>query len=151
MKQNEGLQVEVLTLQDNLRHMVAGFNNTTSDFPMSNELASKIAEFYKCDCLDKFFDLLGPEELTLKGIIYFYLQAFQTAAALVDAHFSPAFEALRKVGCLDSLEGPVMNVLRKAFQTRHLGIAAQIIQQKQLENQALAIIDALGISCTDRE
>lgn len=63
--------------------MVAGFNNTTSDFPMNNELAAKIAEFYKYDCLDKFFDLLGPEELTLKGIIYFYLQSFQVAAALV--------------------------------------------------------------------
>ncbi len=41
--------------------MVAGFNNTTSEFPMNNELASKIAEFYKYECLDKFFDLLGPE------------------------------------------------------------------------------------------
>lgn len=50
---------------------------------MNNELAAKIAEFYKYDCLDKFFDLLGPEELTLKGIIYFYLQSFQVAAALV--------------------------------------------------------------------
>ena len=77
----------MLALQNNLRHMVAGFNNTTSDFPMSNELAAKIAEFYKYDCLDKFFDLLGPEELTLKGIIYFYLQSFQVAAALVEAHF----------------------------------------------------------------
>jgi hypothetical protein len=149
-KQNEGLQMEVLALQNSLRHMVAGFNNTTSDFPMSNELASKIAEFYKCDCLDKFFDLLGPEELTLKGIIYFYLQAFQTAAALVEAHFAPALEAVRQVGCLDSLEGPVMNVLRKAFQTRHLSIATQIAKPEQLEQHAETIIDALGISCTER-
>jgi FtsZ-binding cell division protein ZapB len=35
-KQNEELQQEVLTLQNNLRHMVAGFNNTTSQFPMMN-------------------------------------------------------------------------------------------------------------------
>jgi hypothetical protein len=83
VKQNEGLQLEVLALQNSLRHTVAGFNNTTSDFPMANELASKIAQFYKCECLDKFFDLLAPEEFTLKGVIYFYLQTFQAAAALV--------------------------------------------------------------------
>jgi hypothetical protein len=90
LRLNEGLQQEVLALQHSLRHMVAGFNNTSSDFPMANELAAKVAEFYKYDCLDKFFDLLGPEELTLKGIIYFYLQAFQSMDALVDRHFQPA-------------------------------------------------------------
>lgn len=36
VKHNEGLQTEVLSLQNSLRHMVAGFNNTTSDFPMNN-------------------------------------------------------------------------------------------------------------------
>lgn len=93
---------------------------------MSNELAAKIAQFYKCECLDKFFDLLAPEELTLKGVIYFYLQAFQAAAGLVDKHFAPAFDSLKQVGCLETLEGPLMNVLRKAFQTRHLSIVDQI-------------------------
>lgn len=123
----------MLALQNNLRHMVAGFNNTTSDFPMNNELAAKIAEFYKYDCLDKFFDLLGPEELTLKGIIYFYLQSFQVAAALVDAHFEPALSQLKSVGCLESLEGPVLNVLRKAFQSRHRHIVPLIAKEEVLE------------------
>jgi len=59
-KENEQLQKEVMNLQNSLRHMVAGFNNTTSSFPMTNELTTKISEFYKYECLDTFFDLLGP-------------------------------------------------------------------------------------------
>lgn len=58
---------------------------------MSNELSSKISEFYKYDCLDKFFDLLGPEELTLKGIIYFYMHTFQLSSSIVDEYFNPLF------------------------------------------------------------
>lgn len=125
-KQNEALQQEVLGLQNNLRHMVAGFNNTSSEFPMANELACKLAEFYKYDCLDIFFDLLGPEELTLKGIIYFYLQAFQGINIIIDAHFKEALDKLKEVGCLSSLEGPIMNVIRKAFQTNHRAIVGCI-------------------------
>jgi hypothetical protein len=34
-----------------------------------------------------FFDVLGPEELTLKGVIYFFMQAFAAASAMVDEHF----------------------------------------------------------------
>jgi hypothetical protein len=121
-RQNEELQREVGSLQVSLRHAVAGFSNSSSSFPMGQELVAKVAEFYKYDCLDAFFDLLVPEELTLKGIIYFYFQTFTCAAALVDRHFQPALAALTQAGCLSSLDGPVMNVLRKAFQTRHLQI-----------------------------
>jgi hypothetical protein len=32
-----------MELQNNLRHMVAGFANSSSAFPMANELAAKIA------------------------------------------------------------------------------------------------------------
>jgi hypothetical protein len=40
--------------------MVPGFSNTSSNFPIQTELINNIAEFYKQDCLDKFFDLLYP-------------------------------------------------------------------------------------------
>lgn len=59
-KTNDNLQKELLELQNNLRHMVPGFSNTSSSFPMANELAAEIAEFYKCDCLDAYFDILAP-------------------------------------------------------------------------------------------
>ena len=74
-------------LQESLRHTVVGFSNTSSSFPMAAELAAQLAEFYKCDCLDLYFDLLGPEELTLKGIIYFFFSSFDFASKLVDRHF----------------------------------------------------------------
>lgn len=83
-KANDSLQKEVMELQNNLRHMVPGFSNTSSTFPMANELTAKIAEFYKCDCLDAYFDILAPEELTLKGVIYFFMQLFGTANKMVD-------------------------------------------------------------------
>jgi FtsZ-binding cell division protein ZapB len=35
-RSNESLQKEVLQLQNNLRHMVVGFANTSSAFPMVN-------------------------------------------------------------------------------------------------------------------
>ena len=54
------LEGEVAGLQESLRHTVGGFSNTSSSFPMQAELAGKLADFYKCDCLDLFFDLLGP-------------------------------------------------------------------------------------------
>lgn len=149
-RQKEELEREVGSLQVSLRHAVAGFSNSSSSFPMGQELVAKVAEFYKYDCLDTFFDLLAPEELTLKGIIFFYLQAFTCAAALVDLHFQPALAALMHAGCLSSLDGPVLNVLRKAFQTRHLEILQQLSQQERLSADAEQIIDALGLG-GDRE
>lgn len=35
--------------------MIPGFNNTSSNFPMSNEIINKLQEFYKYECLDRFF------------------------------------------------------------------------------------------------
>lgn len=130
--------------------MVVGFNNSTSQFPMTNELAVKIAEFYKYDCLDKFFDLLGPQQLTLKGIIYFYMQSFQAAVHLVEQHFQHVVESIKTTGCLDTVEGPIMTVLRKAFQTRHRNIIAVISKPKLLQAKACQIIDALGLNNADR-
>lgn len=56
--------------------MIPGFNNTSSNFPMSNEIINKLQEFYKYECLDRFFEDLCPEELSMKGVIYFYHFAF---------------------------------------------------------------------------
>lgn len=40
---------------------------------------------------------------------------------------------LKSVGCLDTLEGPVLNVLRKAFQSRHHQIVPLIAREEVLE------------------
>ena len=47
------------------------------------------------------------------------MQAFAIATEMVDEHFEPAITAVKAISCLDTLEGPVLNVLRKAFQSKH--------------------------------
>lgn len=117
-KENKGLQDEVVSLQGNLRQMVAGFSNTSSNFPVHNEIGSKFAEFYKYECLDMFFDILCPE-MTMKGIIFFYYKSFEKIDLLVKKYFTPSIQAISEAGCFESIDGPIMNVLRKAFQTTY--------------------------------
>lgn len=47
------------------------------------------------------------------------MQTFALANKMIDEYFEPALAGIKKVGCQQSLEGPVLNVLRKAFQTKH--------------------------------
>jgi hypothetical protein len=91
-----------MTLQSNLRQMIPGFSNTSSNFPMQAELAVKLAEFQKYDCLDLFFDVLCPE-LNMKGILYFYTSCFGRMTAVISGYLAPAFGALQAVGCFTTL------------------------------------------------
>lgn len=124
-KENKTLQEEVMTLQSNLRQMIPGFSNTSSSFPMQAELAVKLAEFYKYDCLDLFFDILCPE-LNMKGILYFFTSSFSKLNAVISNYLSPAYNSLQAVGCFTSLEGPIMNVLRKSFQANYKQMSQNI-------------------------
>lgn len=117
-KENKSLQEEVLTLQSNLRQMIPGFANTSSSFPMLNELSNQTNEFYKYDCIDIFFDLLCPE-LNMKGIIYFFATAYNKVSENINNYFLPLENTIKKIGCLQSIDGPIMNVLRKSFQTNY--------------------------------
>jgi len=117
-KDNKALQEEVLTLQSNLRQMIPGFANTSSSFPMLNELSNQTNEFYKYDCIDIFFDLLCPE-LNMKGIIYFFATAYNKVSENINNYFLPMDSTIKKIGCLNSIEGPIINVLRKSFQTNY--------------------------------
>lgn len=85
-KENKVLQEEVITLQSNLRQMVAGFSNTSSNFPINNEIGGKFAEFYKYECLDIFFDVLS-QELNMKGIIVFFCRSFSKIKEVVEKYF----------------------------------------------------------------
>mmetsp|Transcript_9950 Transcript_9950/g.9835 ORF Transcript_9950/g.9835 Transcript_9950/m.9835 type:complete len:110 (+) Transcript_9950:236-565(+) len=49
-QENKELQDEVMHLQVNMRQMVPCSSNTSSAFPMLNELQNIVSEFYKCDC-----------------------------------------------------------------------------------------------------
>ena len=116
-KDNKILQEEVLSLQSSLRQMIPGFANTSCSFPMLNELIGNAAEFYKCECEDIFFDVLCPE-LRMKGVIFFFQTAFMRLVDTVNNYFRPSEDALRKTGCLEALEGPLMNSLRKCYQSK---------------------------------
>ena len=123
-KENKTLQEEVMTLQSSLRQMIPGFSNTGSTFPMFNELVSNISEFYKYDCEDIFFDLLCPE-LNMKGIILFYYTCFYKLTETIKNYFAPSEALIKKTACLTAIEGPILNVLRKSYQSTWKSITKQ--------------------------
>lgn len=68
--------------------MVPCFSNTSSAFPMQNEMSNLVSEFFKCDCTDAFFDLLCPE-LNLEGVVFFYQNTFTIVVEAIEKHFIP--------------------------------------------------------------
>lgn len=96
--------------------MVPCFSNTSSAFPMQNEMSNIVSEFYKCDCQDVFFDLLCPE-LNLEGVVFFYRSTIPTVVENIEKHFAPVESVIKKVGSMAQLEGPIANVLRKTYQS----------------------------------
>lgn len=106
----------MLTLQASIRQMVPCFSNTSSAFPMQNEMASLVGEFYKCDCQDVFFDLLCPE-LNLEGVVYFFQHSLTPVVEAIEKYFHPVEATLKKVSLLHSFDGPITNVLRKTYQS----------------------------------
>ena len=121
-KENKELQNEVIALQSNIREMVPGFSNTSSSFPMFNELLNQTSDFLKCDCQDVFFDILCPE-LNMDGIVFFFQHTIPTMATKIHTYFDPLVSNLQKITCLDKLDGPIMNVLKKVYQNNWKNIA----------------------------
>ena len=81
----------------------------------------------------------------MKGVIFFYYQAFTKTQDLVEKYFQPANQSILKTGCFTTLEGPIMNVLRKAYQTNYMEIFEKIIAKYSLENIANDIQKQLNI------
>jgi hypothetical protein len=69
------------------------------------------------------------------------MQLFAAAGQLVDQHFQPALAALRTVGALETLDGPVMNVLRKAFQSKHQEILIMIDRGDLISRKVEVLVD----------
>lgn len=133
-KENKELQNEILILQSNIRQMIPGFgSNTSSTFPMLNELQNKLSEFFKCDCQDVFFDLLSPE-LNIEGIVFFYKNSLLKIQELVALYFEPMESALKRTLCIDSLWTPIDNVLRKSTQSNWKKIFAQLCVESSLHS-----------------
>lgn len=113
-------------MQSNMRQMIPGFSsNTSSSFPMLNELQNRLSEFFKCDCQDIFFDLLSPE-LNMEGIVFFYKNAFTKIQDMIKNYFEPLDDLMKKTICIEMLWTPIDNVLRKSFQSNWKLIYAQM-------------------------
>lgn len=114
-KQNKELYNEVMSLQSNIRQMVPGFSNTGSSFPLFNELLNEVSEFLKCDWQDWFFDILCPE-LNLDGVVYFFRKSYEPVLQQLQNYFDPLYATIENAMWLDSVEGPILNVMKKCYQ-----------------------------------
>jgi hypothetical protein len=108
-------------------------------------------EFYKYECLDRFFENLCPEELSMKGVIYFYHFSFAQVIKILDEYFKDTFENIKTTGCFETLDGPIMNVLRKSFQTTFDKILRKIIEKGELAGISQVLIDKLCLESEERE
>lgn len=79
-------------------------------------MASIVSEFYKCDCQDVFFDLLCPE-LNLDGVVFFFQNTIPLVVEAIEKHFQPVEIVLKKVSLMQQFDGPIVNVLRKTYQS----------------------------------
>jgi hypothetical protein len=149
MKENKELQNEILILQSNMRQMIPGFsNNTSSSFPMLNELQNKLSEFLKCDCQDIFFDLLSPE-LNMDGIVYFFSNSFVKVHEVITIYFEPVEKALKKTLCIDELWSTIDNVLRKSYQSNWKKVFNQLCSEQLLKQIMMFIQNALKLRDED--
>ena len=62
---------------------------------------------------------------------------------MVEEYFFEALEGVKKVGCLESIEGPIMNVLRKSFQATYEKILGKIIDKQQIPDISNILIEKL--------
>jgi len=148
-KENKELQNEIMILQSNIRQMIPGFsNNTSSSFPMVNELQNKLSEFYKCDCQDIFFDLLSPE-LNMDGIVYFYKNSFAKVHELVLLYFEPMEKMMKKTLCIDEVCSTIDNVMRKSYQSNWKKIYNQLCSEPNVRQIMMFIQNALKLRDED--
>ena len=131
-KESRALQNEILELQSNMRHMVPGYQDVSAAFPMLNEINDITSQFYKCDCQDIFFELLGPE-LSMDGIVYYFKVSFPRVIDLIRGYFSPTEESLKLTAGIETLEGPIMNVLRKSYQASWKKLFRSSVPQSSLQ------------------
>ena len=148
-KENKELQNEILILQSNIRQMIPGFSsNTSSSFPMLNELQNKLSEYYKCECQDIFFDLLCPE-LNMDGLVFYFKESFNKIQEMINQYYDPLEILLKKTICIDDMWSSIDNVLRKSYQSNWKKILNQIFGEISHNNIMLFIQNNLKLQEED--
>jgi len=144
-QENKDLHNEVISLQHNMRNMVQGFSCTTSSFPLLNELTNEVSEFLKCDCQDAFFDFLSPE-LNLDGVVYFYKHCFGPIHKQLRSYFEPLYKSIQNQLCIESIDGPILNVLSKSYQNNWQTIFSRCFPKTKITQIMRSIQNTLKIA-----
>ena len=69
----------------------------------------------------------------MKGVVYFFYTAFKRTKELIAHYFAHTEKCLKEISCVKSLEGPVMNVLRKSYQGQWEQMMAKAVPEKSLK------------------
>ena len=141
-KENKELQDEIIILQNNMREMIPGFSNTSSIYPMYNELQTITSDFLKCNCDDIFFDVLSLE-LTMEGVVYFYKQTIEEIQKHIFNYFEPTFQEIKKSTCTNELNGPLLSVLKKVYQNSWKNVFSMCNYKEFCESQMKTICEKL--------
>jgi hypothetical protein len=144
-KTNKELHNEVMNLQSNIRQMVPGFSNSGSSFPLFNELINEVSEFLKCDCQDCFFDILWPE-LNIDGVLYFFRKVYEPVLQQLTNYFEPLYATIEAAMWLDTIEGPILNVLRKCYQNNWKNIYNRCFTESRHKAVMKAIQNTLKLA-----
>lgn len=80
-----------------------------------------------------FFDILCPE-LNMKGILFFFHTSFSKLQEVVINYFNPANNIIKKLGCFDTIDGPIMNVLRKSYQQNYKEILSRCLNKEVIDS-----------------
>ncbi len=72
----------------------------------------------------------------MKGILYFYQTAVARLTEQVAHYLAPAAAQIRKTSCVESVEGPIMSVLRKSYQLNYKQMMAKALQRELLQRTA---------------
>jgi FtsZ-binding cell division protein ZapB len=147
-KENKELQGEVLSLQNSMREMIPSGNNTSSCFPIHNEINNLVTDFLKGDCIDIFFDVLSLE-LNIEGVSYFYQHLFTPLVSTVNEYFKPPFACIMGTARIEAIEKPVLNVLKKVFQNNWKSIHSTIFSKKEIGKILCGIQSYLKLGDTE--
>jgi hypothetical protein len=107
-------------------------------------MANIVSEFYKCDCQDVFFDLLCPE-LNLDGVVYFFQNTIPIVIEVIEKHFLPVETVLKTITKMNQLDGPIVNVLRKTYQSNWKSIHQSCLTSSVTEQIMQAVQKSLSI------
>ena len=78
---------------------------------MLNEIKIQFEDFYKQECLDIYFDYF--ESKLPKESSHFFKNIFISIDQKISNYFQPMITEITKCGQIDSIDGPIINCIRK--------------------------------------